>query len=503
MSDMSTAIQALIEEKGFTVESVKKTIEATIKAAYKKTFGKTADNCIVKFSDDLSDVTVYSRKTIVDGVYDPAIEIELEEAKKMTDECELGDEIDILIDPKKDFALSAVSTGKNTAHQGLNESYKDRLYNEYKDKIGEIIIGYYQREAKGGIFVELGKDVEGLLPFKYQNTNEHFDEGDRIKALVVDVKKTPSALQLILSRIDPNLVKNILKLEVPELADKTVEIKKIVRDAGYRTKIAVTSSREDVDPVGACVGLKGVRIQNVIKEIDNEKIDVLRYDENPEIFIANALSPAEVKRVIIVDSEKRQALAIVPDTQFSLAIGRQGHNVRLANRLCDWSIDVKTETEASKMDMSEFETTKAPIDVFKAIPTGEEFVEETANSTNPTSEVSEDVNFVSGLKEVSSEISTILKSSEFDDIQNFVDAYYDGTLEKSGLLSKEQIENVFGIIRNYVEIVDDDATEQSDVSTDDNSSEEEELVCPECGTKITLDMTKCPNCGVEFEFEDE
>ena len=489
MSDMSEAIQALIEEKGFTVDSVKKTLEATLKAAYKRTFG-TADNCIVKFEEDLSDVSVYSRKTIVDGVYDPVIEIELEEALKLSGECELGDEIDILIDPKKDFALSAVSTGKQTAHQGLNESFRNRLYNEYKDKIGEIVIGYYQREYKGNIYVEID-NVEGVLPFKYQNPIESFGEGERIKALVVDVKNNSSSLQLVLSRIDPNLVKNILELEVPELADKTVEIKKIVRDAGYRTKIAVTTSHENVDPVGACVGLKGVRIQNVIKEIDGEKIDVLRYDEDPTKFIANALSPAEVSRVVITDAEKRQALAIVPDSQFSLAIGRQGHNVRLANRLCDWSIDVKTVSQAEELDLSEF-TKKSVENVFNEIPE-----ESAAASASTIVEEEVELSLVSEIPEISSDISSALKGSDFDDIQDFVDAYYDGSLESSGILTKEQIESAFGVIRNYVEIVDGGDEDEAE------ASETEELCCPECGAKITTDMTKCPNCGVEFEFEDE
>lgn len=494
MSEMSEATQSLIEEKGFTVDSVKRTVENSIKAAYKRTFG-TADNCVVKFAEDMSEVFVYSRKTIVDGVYDPVVEIEIEEALKLSDECELGDEIDILIDPKKDFALSAVSTGKQTAHQGLNESYKDRLYNEYKEKVGQIVIGYFQREnkSKGGIYVEIGRDVEGVLPAKYQNKNEHFDEGDRIKALVVDVKKTSSALQLILSRIDPNLVKNILELEVPELADKTVEIKKIVRDAGKRTKIAVYTSREDIDPVGSCVGIKGVRIQNVIKEIDGEKIDVLRYEEDPTKFIANALSPATVNRVIITDAEKRQALAIVSDDQSSIAIGYEGHNVRLANRLCDWSIDVKTESEASKMDLSEF-IRKPAENLFNEVTEKEAIESEVENQEN-TEDEAIDVSLVSMLPKISPEVSSVLKGSEYDDIQAFVDAYYDGVLEKSKLLTKEQIEDTFRILNDYVEIVDD--------SDDEQETEEEKYYCPECGAEITLDMTKCSKCGTELEFQEK
>ena len=253
-SEIGEAIRQLMQEKGISEDSVKITIENMLKAAYKRTYG-TADNAIVVFEDDLSDVKIYSRKQVVDGVYDPVTEIELEEAVALNPECEVGDEIDIQEDPKT-FGRSAVATGKQTAHQGLNDSFKDNLYNEYKDKIGEIIIGYYQREKNGNIYVDLGK-VEGVLPAKFQSPREKYEKNERIKALIVDIKKTSSGIQIVLSRSDPEFVRSIVELEVPEIYDKTVEIYKIVRDAGYRTKIAVYANREDVDPVGACVGLKG------------------------------------------------------------------------------------------------------------------------------------------------------------------------------------------------------------------------------------------------------
>ncbi len=361
-SDMAEAIRQLIQEKGFSEDSVKNSIENSIKAAYKKTFG-TADNCEVRFADDLSEVTVWARKVIVEEVEDPATEISLEEAKKLTEDCEVGDEIQILIDPKTDFERSAVQTGKQSVHQSLTEIQKDSLYAEYKDKVGEIIIGYYQRERNETIYVDLGK-VEGILPKKFQSEREVYHKNDRIKALITDVRKSASGLQIILSRTDPDFVRNILELEVPEIYDKTVEIFKIVREAGYRTKIAVYSHREDVDPVGACVGLKGVRIKNVISELEGEKIDILKYDEDPRVFIKNALSPAEVTGVVILDEEKRQALAVVPENQFSLAIGKQGLNVRLANRLTDWSIDVKTEEQYESSDELIAESRKAAMDLF-------------------------------------------------------------------------------------------------------------------------------------------
>lgn len=494
MSEMAEAIRQLISEKGYSEDSVRQTIERALKAAYKRTYG-TDENAIVKFNDDMSDVAIYSRKVVIDGVYDPVKEIELEDAKKLAgDEVEEGDEIDILEDPKS-FDRSAVSTGKQTAHQGLNETYKNSLMNEYKDKVGEIIIGYHQRERNGNIYVDLGNAgrLEGVLPVKFQSKLEFYEKGDRIKALIVDVKPTNSGIQLVLSRSDPKLVSSILEKEVPEIGDGTVEIQKIVRDAGYRTKIAVYSKREEVDPVGACVGLKGVRIQNVIRELLNEKIDVLKWDPDPAVFIKNALSPAQVERVVIMDADKRQALAIVEESQFSLAIGRQGQNVRLANRLCDWNIDVKTVEQAAEIDLSSFNTVQNARNLFN-----DEEVDE--------------ITTVAELPGVDAEVAELLKANGIEQIQDFVEAYDNNSINIEGV-TKEALDKINELINENVEFVeeDDEQVEESDSTsseaTEENNeaaAEEEEYFCPECGAKITLDMTHCPNCGVEFEFaEDE
>ncbi|MBR1640501.1 MAG: transcription termination/antitermination protein NusA [Treponema sp.] len=496
MSEMAEAIRQLIAEKGYSEDSVRQTIEKALKAAYKRTYG-TDENAIVKFNDDMSDVSIYSRKVVIDGVYDPVKEIELEEARKLAgDEVEEGDEIDILEDPKS-FDRSAVATGKQTAHQGLNETYKNSLMNEYKDKVGEIIIGYHQRERNGNIYVDLGNAgrLEGVLPVKYQSKLEFYEKGDRIKALIVDVKPTNSGIQLVLSRSDPKLVSSILEKEVPEIADGTVEIQKIVRDAGYRTKIAVYSKREEVDPVGACVGLKGVRIQNVIRELLNEKIDVLKWDPDPTVFIKNALSPAQVERVVIMDAEKRQALAIVEDSQFSLAIGRQGQNVRLANRLCDWNIDVKTVEQAEEIDFSTVNTVQNARNLFS-----DEEQEEYAEITT-----------VAELPGVDAEIAEILKENGIEEIQDFVEAYDNASINIEGV-SKEALDKINELINENVEFVEDDSNSAEENAEEQENSEqeeshadeaEEEYFCPECGAKITLDMTKCPKCGCEFEFADE
>ena len=495
MSEMAEAIRALISEKGYSEDSVKQTIEKALKAAYKRTYGDD-ENAIVKFNDDMSDVSIYSRKVVVDGVYDPVKEIELEDARKLAgDEVEEGDEIDILEDPKT-FDRSAVTVGKQTAHQGLNETYKTSLMNEYKDKIGEMIIGYHQRERNGNIFVDLGNAgrIEGFLPTKFQSKLEIYEKGDRIKALIVDVKPTNTGIQLVLSRSDTKLVSSILEKEVPEIADGTVEINRIVRDAGYRTKIAVSSAREEVDPVGACVGLRGVRIQNVIRELMNEKIDVLKWDADPAVFIKNALSPAQVERVIITDADKKQALAIVEDSQFSLAIGRQGQNVRLANRLCDWNIDVKTIEQAEELDLSSFNTVQ--------------------NARNLFNDEVEEISKISELPGVDAEVAELLKAAGIEEFQDFVEAYDNGTINVEGV-SKEALDKINELINENVEFVDEDEAETETAGAEEEAApaeqaeepaaeeEEEEYFCPECGAKITLDMTQCPNCGVEFEFEED
>jgi len=487
--DMAEAIRELAAEKGFSEDSVKLTIENALKMAYKKTFGHS-DNAVVKFAPDLSWVKIYAVKEVVDvdDVYDKVLEIDLNEARAIDPTCNIGDKVEVEQDPK-DFDRSAITVGKQAAHGELSESYRDSLYNLYKDNVGEIIIGYVQREYKKNIYVDLGKDgkVEGVLLSKYQSPRETYEPNDRIKTLVVDIKKTNSGIQLILSRTDKELVRKIMELQVPEISDKTVEINAIVRDAGSRTKIAVSSTRSDVDPVGACVGIKGVRIQNVIRELEGERIDVLEYSSDPVQFIKNALSPAEVEKVIITNEDLREALAIVKDSQFAQAIGKGGQNVKLANRLCDWNIDVKTESQAAELDLSEISGTRAA-------------AEELFNNTEePKTEEIETVNELEGVDE---RVANLLRSAGFSDLQKFMDGLESGEVQKIEGLTEEDIESVKKLIGDSVEFVEN--VEGDTSSAEDAAGDaEEEYFCPECGARITLDMTKCPNCGVEFEFEDE
>jgi N utilization substance protein A len=503
-SDLSQAIKQLVQERGIPEDLVMKTIENFLLAAYKKKYG-AVDNAVIRFSDDGTEVTLFAKKIIVedDDLMDPVREIELAEAREYNEEAELGDELLIEINPRE-FDRVSVQSAKQKARQSLREIQKDTLYSEYKDKVGEMIIGYYQRERNGNIYVDLGK-TEGILPKKYQSPREMYHPNDRIKAMIYEVVKTASGLQIVLSRNHAEFVKKIFELEVPEIYDKTIEIFKIVREAGYRTKLAVRSNREDVDPVGACVGLKGVRIQAVVRELEGEKIDVLRYSTDPRMFIKNALSPAEVSQVIILDEAKKAALAVVPDAQFSLAIGKQGLNVRLANRLTDWNIDVKTEAQFGEMDISAG-AKRAVSALFGEL-------------------AEEEIQKISELPGIPPRLVEILEKDNITDIESLVALSSEqlGALEG---ITAEDVVTLQKIIEENVEIVEEEAPApeppealaeaeakpeaavppapeaEPAVEAEEEVVEEESYECPECGTAITPDMATCPNCGVGLSFEE-
>jgi transcription termination/antitermination protein NusA len=505
-SDLSQAIKQLVQERGIPEDLVMKTIENFLLAAYKKKFG-AVDNAVIRFSEDTAEVTLFAKKVIVedDDLMDPVREIELAEARDYNEDAELGDELLIEINPRE-FDRVSVQSAKQKARQSLREIQKDTLYSEYKDKVGEMIIGYYQRERNGNIYVDLGK-TEGILPKKYQSPREMYHPNDRIKAMIYEVVKTASGLQIVLSRNHAEFVKKIFELEVPEIYDKTIEIFKIVREAGYRTKLAVRSNREDVDPVGACVGLKGVRIQAVVRELEGEKIDVLRYSTDPRMFIKNALSPAEVSQVIILDEAKKAALAVVPDSQFSLAIGKQGLNVRLANRLTDWNIDVKTETQFSEMDISAG-AKRAVSALFGDL-------------------AEEEIQKISELPGIPARLVETLAKDNITDIESLVALTVDQLSALEGITA-EDVATLQKIIEENVEIVEEEtappepaaetaeageaAEEEADKdaeaaavspqTAEEEVVEEESYECPECGTAITPDMATCPNCGVGLSFED-
>lgn len=471
-------------EKELDEDLALKIVEQTLKAAYKTAF-KTDVNAVVITGDDA--VSIYARKKIVDDVVNPVLEVDIEEATKLAPDCELGDELLFELDPK-DFKRGSIQAGVQRVHQSTREIQKDSIYSEYKAKEGEIIIGYYQRKKNDNIYVDLGK-VEGLLPRKFQLPQEIYHPNDRIKALIKEVKKhrQSNVVQLILSRTDPDFVRRLMELEVPEIYDNIVELYKIVREPGYRTKVAVISHREDVDPVGACVGPKGTRIQTIITELEGEKIDVLEYSSDPAVFIANALSPAEVLDVVILDTEKRTALAVVAESQLSIAIGKQGLNVRLANRLADWSIDVKTEKQFQEMDIHA-ETRKAAEELFN-----------------------DDVALLTEVEGIDPDVLALLHENHMKTVEQLLDTPREELCALPGM-SEEKVNALETLISESFEIVDENQEPEQEVqsknqpiSASAEDEEEEVYECPECGAPITIDMTVCPNCGVglSFEYEDE
>lgn len=451
---LADAIRAVVSDKGISEELLVGVIEDFLIAAYKRKFGHD-ENAVVQFSDDGSEVTLYAQKKIVPEVDDEVTEISLEEALELNDECEVGDELLIEINPQE-FDRVSIQTAKQRARQRIREIQKDTLYSEFIDKVGELVIGYVQRERNGNVFIDLGK-AEGIMPKRYQSPREVYRPNDRIKALIVDVAKGGTGLQIALSRTHTDLVKRIFEIEVPEIYGKTVEIVRIVREAGYRTKIAVSSNREDVDPVGACVGMRGVRIQAIVRELEGEKIDILKYDADPRILIKNALSPAEVSNVVILDEPRRQALAIVPEDQLSLAIGKQGLNVRLANRLADWNIDVKTMEQFGELDLAA-ESKRAVSMLF-------------GDNEEPEDEISA----VAELPGITPEIAKVLEQNGITLIEEVVGLPPDELKTLEGM-NEEMASTLAEIIADNVEIVEQDNDYDEEYEETDGDSIEDESV---------------------------
>ncbi len=479
-NDLGEAIRSLVSERGISEDLVLETIRGLLLAAYKRKFG-TSDNAVVQFNEAHDDVQLFSRKTIVeDDDFDGEIdEISLQEARELHEDCDIGDEILIPIDPKT-FDRISVQSAKQKAKQDLREIQKDTLYSEFKTKEGEMIIGYYQRELNGDMIIDLGK-TEGTLPKRYQSPREAYRKNDKIKCYVYQVEKPEHGqLRVILSRTHTEFVRKLFELEIPEVYDHSIEIHKIVREPGYRTKVAVFSHRPDLDPVGACVGLKGIRVQTIMREMEGERIDVLRYDPDPIEYIKNCLSPAEIKRVVILDEGKRTAVAVVEDSQLSLAIGKQGINVRLANKLADWIIDVKTMEQYREMDLDV--DTKERVDAL--------FTDLPAFDLSYEDEEEEEL-LLSDINEISKELIAKLQFHDIYTVEEFVNLS-DEEIESFGDITEEDVHVIHNVLGDYVDIVEEeDATEI-----------EQEFLCPECGHTLSPDMTSCPSCGVGLSFEE-
>src|SRR6187455_936861 len=351
---LQQTIEALAKEKGIEPETVISAIEEAVATASRKYY-KTGENLKTRFNTETGQVDLFALKTVVEDVTDPATEIGLDEAREMyrplygdevANSIELGDEMEF---PKATEVLGriAAQTAKQVIFQKVREAERENIFAEYNQRIGDVVNGTVKRFENGDIILEVGR-IEAVLPRKEQSRAESYAPADRVRAVIKGVNRSAKGPQIVLSRTDPALLIKLFEQEVPEIYDGTVMIRGAVREAGDRAKVAVFSRERDVDPVGACVGMRGTRVQAIIRELRGEKIDIVEFSEDPVTFVTKALSPARVQRVTIVDNEQRVMEVVVEDRQLSLAIGKKGQNVRLAAKLTGWKIDIKSDEDKKK-----------------------------------------------------------------------------------------------------------------------------------------------------------
>lgn len=343
-TDFIEALSELERDKGIAKEVLIDALEAALISSYKRNFN-TAQNVRVDINRHTGVIKVYARKTVVEDVLDPRLEISLHAAREINNNYQMDDIVEIEVTPR-DFGRIAAQTAKQVVTQRIREAERGLIYNAFIDKEEDIVTGIVQRQDQRHIFIDLGK-VEAVLPLGELMPTDKFKHGDRVKAYITKVENTTKGPQIILSRTHPGLLKRLFELEVPEIFDGVVEIRSVAREAGFRSKIAVHSRNPEVDPVGSCVGPKGMRVQTIVTELKGEKIDIVRWMESVEEYVANALSPSKVLEVNVFQNEK-MARVIVPDYQLSLAIGIKGQNARLAAKLTGWKIDIKSESQAEQ-----------------------------------------------------------------------------------------------------------------------------------------------------------
>ena len=381
---LQQTIEALAKEKGIEPDVVISAIEEAVATASRKYY-RTGENLKTRFNTETGQVDLFALKQVVQDVSNPAVEIAIDEARQMyrqiygdevANSIELGDEMEF---PKPTEVLGriAAQTAKQVIFQKVREAERENIFAEYNQRIGDVVNGTVKRFENGDIILEVGR-IEAALPRKEQSRAESYTPGDRVRTVIKGVNRGAKGPQIVLSRTDPALLIKLFEQEVPEIYDGTVMIRGAVREAGDRAKVAVFSRERDVDPVGACVGMKGTRVQSIIRELRGEKIDIVEWSEDSIAFVTNALSPAKVQRVSIVDDRERVMEVIVEDRQLSLAIGKKGQNVRLAAKLTGWRIDIKSEEEKRREVEAQFEGLEAG-----AESAGRDTAEATGNAGNP------------------------------------------------------------------------------------------------------------------------
>ena len=383
-SELIIALDELEKEKGIKKEYVLESIETALVTAYKRNFDVNSDNVKITLNKETGETHVYEELEVVENVEDDKTQISLEDARKLDSKLEIGDTVHKELMPKN-FGRIAAQTAKQVIVQRIREASREIIFNEFSEKKGEIVSGLVQKVDKNIVVLDLGK-IEGIMPLKEQIPTETYHVNQKLRACVASVEKgIKGSTQIIVSRANNDFLRKLFELEIPEIYEGLIEIKSVSRDPGKRCKVAVYSPNENIDPVGSCVGQKGIRIQNIINELNGEKIDVIEWHEDPSTFIAEALLPAKVMAVDAREEEKF-AQVIVPDDQLSLAIGKSGQNARLAAKLTNWKIDIKSESQFRELLQKMQEEGNEQEEVTEAQNEAETEVEETENVSETETE---------------------------------------------------------------------------------------------------------------------
>lgn len=418
------ALKQLESEKGIREDVILEALETALISSYKKNYG-TSQTVDVSIDRDTGEISVSAEKAVVNEVFDDQTEISVDDAKKINPRLEIGDVYYESINPEK-FGRIAAQTARQVVIQRIKDAERQVIYDDYADRENEIITCDVQRVSKGNVFVDLGK-TEAILPVSEQTPGESYAQGDRYKMLILEVNRQPKGPQIVLSRSHPNLVRRLFELGVPEIHDGVVEIYSVAREAGSRTKLAVFSKDEEVDPLGACVGFKGSRVKTIVDELHDEKIDIVIYEKDIATFIGNALSPSKVVEVFINHRDKA-AMVVVPDYQLSLAIGKEGQNARLAAKLTNWKIDIKSETqfdeylEENGQTMEEFredfENTAVQDEEIGSEESSAEEIKEYDNFASISGLTGMDLNdlFVDASSDTSEDETEVAEDSEVDEV---------------------------------------------------------------------------------------
>lgn len=490
-------LEQLSEDKDISIDLLKDVVSHTMLQALKKKYGGET-NFHVEY-DAKNNPSVYKGVQVVETITNPNNQILLHEAKAIDTNITLGEEVWLILDTVEEFARIESTIAKTEFIRKLAELEKNIIYEEFKKRENQLVNGYFQRQYKDTIYVNLGR-AEGILSKRDQSPRESYEQGDKIRAYIYAVKNEYSGNpSIFLTRTKNDFIKKLFELEIPEIADGIVEIKAIERQPGFKTKVAVSSNKPEVDPQGACVGPKGARIQSIIKEIEGEKIDIIKWSKDIREFIAKSVAPAKPTRIIITNLDNRAAMVIVPDDQLSLALGKAGYNIKIASHLTGYHLDVKTETDI-----------KENPDLIKDyVQVGQIFFDEeqqeggSTDTTSTTEEAQNDTPLQSNLyslEGIEESIIETLINSGIDSIETLFELDKSTVAEKTSL-DKDTIKKIFEVLNETVEVVDDD--ENYDSMQEDVVEEVTEIQyeCPNCGATIVEGMNKCESCGIEISFE--